>query len=213
MSSIYFQMLCPSFAKVILCRVWHQQDHLPAKIHLLLALLVYCQALLCACSQVTEVFRGLSALAMNRVFGHSHRWSKHIKKCQQCQSTSLHAYIRTPKVDKSSLCELNRDKLCFFQLFSAHKILQISLVLVEMVELLTVKLNGAPISSGLAGFTVKIYSPSTHSNLALEKFSSSMNMLLLFFWVSKYILKEHPVRRVFPGKITLQRRSKGGIMA
>lgn len=206
MSSIYFQMLCPSFTKMILCHAWHQQDHLPAKIHFPLALLVYCQTLLCTCSQVTKACRGLSALAINRVFGHSHRWSKHIQKCQQCQPTSLHAYIRTPEVNKPSLCELNREELWFFHPFSAHKILQISLVLLEMVEFLTVKLDTAPTSSGLAGFTVNISSPSIHSNLALDKFSLSMNMPILFFSVSRYILKEHPVPRVFPRKVTLAAR-------
>lgn len=101
----------------------------------------------------------------------------------------------------------------FFHVFLAHKILQMSLVLLEMVEFLTVKLDTAPTSSGLAGFTVNVSSPSTHSKLALEKFSSSTNMLFLFFSVSRYILKEHPVPRVFPRKATLQRRSEGGIIA
>lgn len=82
-----------------------------------------------------------------------------------------------------------------------------------MVEFLTVKLDAAPTSSGLAGLAVIISSQTTHSNLALEKFSSSVNMQLVFFSVSRHILKERPVLRVFPRKVALQRRSEGGIMA
>lgn len=141
-----------------------------------------------------------------------HTGDQNTQKCQQCQPTSLYTYIRTPEVNKPCICELERSCI-FFHLFSSHKILQISLLLLEVVKFLTVKLDAAPTSSGLAGLTVIISSQTTHSNLALEKFSSSVNMQLVVFSVSRHILKDHPVPRVFPRKVALQRRSEGGIMA